>query len=1480
MADNTLRIKIELLLGDLNTRLQRLRGDLNNLGNGENNAKKALDSTEKSAGVLGSTVGRVSSEIKGMLAGAFAVGALVAFTNKLVETVRVIQDLRLRLSGLTKGNEDFAASEAYLIDLAHRHHKSVQDLTGSYSAFLALEQSGIITRQQSIQLLEGFSNAQSKFGVSNTQVAQSTYGLAQALGTGIVAMEEYKQITEPMSGLSNEIAKSFGMSVGELRKLIGTGTLASEVFGKHMVEALDAYKGAAERSGGTITASYNDVSNAYTEMAKELEKPVAGAAIGVVDAGKAAYSWLKDNGNAIVTTLTAIAAVMVGKSVSAMAAYTKSGIESIQVEQAHAAAIIENEQRTVSARQTKVTAAEAKLAEKVANTELMASTVLLTDVEISLAEADALVTGSTTRLASAQTARAVAEARLTAATHSQAAADAFLASQNAKLAASQLALTEASNASGVAMTRLGAAAKSAMAMVGGPVGVAVLALWGLYEVLNSVTGAEEKAEAKAKALTDALGLMNAEVKKLTAEDVDIDFSKTLSSIDEVNAKIKELETFQWGKILNVGDLAEQRANLEQQKEVLTQRLAATTEKKNDIITNFDASGLSSAELNTALSATQAEIKALTDKITPLQVQVKEGLIGSDAINADLLKLNSLNSKLSAIQGSLNAASNTGKVDPKIAEANAKAEEKTIEGSFKLKEQSAKNAHDLAIAEAGKDSVKRLQIERNYNEQVLQLTLARLDAEKAAKIKTSELSGKKTKGPELQAELAEIENKRALALDDANTKRGLLGVEAKDNAKELEQKKLEAKYDTEMAGIELKAEQATAESKIAIDELKRLKDQGGLSGSGKFDTDIKKASQKHGFDYEAVQAQFEKSGAAHGVPAELLRAQVKQESGFNPRIGSSAGAYGFSQFIEGTANQYGLKDRSDPIASIEAQAKMMGEKIKQYGGRLDLALAAYNGGDKGADYLASNPQYLKNPVARIKGDAKHNSSYKVETANYQKNILSSAGLAGGKSSDEKQLIEQAISGTQHFYDEKIKAEGKGIDASIAAVKAKLALADKQYATQKADATPEQLPKIESDYATNKAKLTQELSQLQAELLAIKKDGDAEMAKEIAKAKQDEIDLEEAAALDLVKVAETDAQQQLELGQLSNGKFLEKQQQFEDQRYQIALKAAQDRRGLLDEGDVSGKAKALGAEKALTNKHAADLKGINHKMALDSKAAFNSMVSPIKSAFSSSIQGILQGTTTLKQGMKNAFQSIVLSYAGSLANMAIDAAAHWAWELLGFGAKETTKTTEKTTAESAQTAAAIAGDQARVVSTTAAAAQSYAVHTASALSSIAKNAAVSAAGAFSAIALIPYVGPALAPVAAATAYAATMMYAPLASSAGGEWDVPNDRINLVHKNETILPATIAAPMREFFTKQGNLSYGLPDSATQPTNNQAAGVMITAASALAQQQSMMQAQQKQQRQSGEGTVVINGKGGDWVHKNDLAKVLKNDNRNFRMA
>lgn len=79
-----------------------------------------------------------------------------------------------------------------------------------------------------------------------------------------------------------------------------------------------------------------------------------------------------------------------------------------------------------------------------------------------------------------------------------------------------------------------------------------------------------------------------------------------------------------------------------------------------------------------------------------------------------------------------------------------------------------------------------------------------------------------------------------------------------------------------------------------------------------------------------------------VSAALLSAQLYAESNFNPMAASGAGAVGIAQFTPGTAAAYGLLDRRDPEASIQAQAHLMHDLLRQFAS-VPLALAAYNAG---------------------------------------------------------------------------------------------------------------------------------------------------------------------------------------------------------------------------------------------------------------------------------------------------------------------------------------------------------------------------------------------------------------------------------------------------------------------------------------------------------------------------------------------------------
>ena len=88
--------------------------------------------------------------------------------------------------------------------------------------------------------------------------------------------------------------------------------------------------------------------------------------------------------------------------------------------------------------------------------------------------------------------------------------------------------------------------------------------------------------------------------------------------------------------------------------------------------------------------------------------------------------------------------------------------------------------------------------------------------------------------------------------------------------------------------------------------------------------------------------FIEAAHRHGVDADLLARLVKQESGFNPVICSKAGACGLTQLMPGTARELGVRDRSDPRASLDGGARYLRRMINRYR-RIDHALAAYNCG---------------------------------------------------------------------------------------------------------------------------------------------------------------------------------------------------------------------------------------------------------------------------------------------------------------------------------------------------------------------------------------------------------------------------------------------------------------------------------------------------------------------------------------------------------
>jgi soluble lytic murein transglycosylase-like protein len=118
------------------------------------------------------------------------------------------------------------------------------------------------------------------------------------------------------------------------------------------------------------------------------------------------------------------------------------------------------------------------------------------------------------------------------------------------------------------------------------------------------------------------------------------------------------------------------------------------------------------------------------------------------------------------------------------------------------------------------------------------------------------------------------------------------------------------------------------------------------------------------------AEIDAAAAKHGIDPALLRALVRQESGFDPAARSPAGATGLTQLMPGTAASLGVTDATDPAQALDGGARYLRQQLDRFGGDERLALAAYNAGPGAVARHGGVPPYAETQqyVERVLGYA--------------------------------------------------------------------------------------------------------------------------------------------------------------------------------------------------------------------------------------------------------------------------------------------------------------------------------------------------------------------------------------------------------------------------------------------------------------------------------------------------------------------------------
>ncbi|HVM19820.1 MAG TPA: transglycosylase SLT domain-containing protein [Egibacteraceae bacterium] len=116
--------------------------------------------------------------------------------------------------------------------------------------------------------------------------------------------------------------------------------------------------------------------------------------------------------------------------------------------------------------------------------------------------------------------------------------------------------------------------------------------------------------------------------------------------------------------------------------------------------------------------------------------------------------------------------------------------------------------------------------------------------------------------------------------------------------------------------------------------------------------------------------FRAAESRHGLPAGLLNAVAKHESGYNPNAVSPAGARGLMQFMPATARELGI-DPMVPSQAIDGAARYLSSNLRRFGS-VELAVAAYNAGPgavarhNGVPPYAETRTYVQRVLGTLRG----------------------------------------------------------------------------------------------------------------------------------------------------------------------------------------------------------------------------------------------------------------------------------------------------------------------------------------------------------------------------------------------------------------------------------------------------------------------------------------------------------------------------------
>jgi tape measure domain-containing protein len=234
-------------------------------------AEQGIDRLDNDMRGLGRTAGGLQTKISGVAAAISAVigGVAIQRLGQLSDSwTRFGNSVRQASSTI----EQFNAIQEALYRIAQDGRVEVE---GVADAFVRIDRSVAqfgFSQRDTINVVEGLTKAFAASGATAQEVSSVLVQLGQGLGAGALQGEELRAVLEASIPVSEAIAKGFGVTTGQLKKLGAEGKLTTDRVFVALQKALPEFQSAFDKAVPTIAQGATVAGNAITKFVGEFEK--------------------------------------------------------------------------------------------------------------------------------------------------------------------------------------------------------------------------------------------------------------------------------------------------------------------------------------------------------------------------------------------------------------------------------------------------------------------------------------------------------------------------------------------------------------------------------------------------------------------------------------------------------------------------------------------------------------------------------------------------------------------------------------------------------------------------------------------------------------------------------------------------------------------------------------------------------------------------------------------------------------------------------------------------------------------------------------------------------------------------------------------------------------------------------------------------------------------------------------------------------